>query len=91
VYCTKAIPASELTPRLEQHAPWDVAVFAAPSGVKSFSQAWPTTRDFACVAIGETTAQTLRASDYPMIHVSATPLPEAIVEAIKNSLTKILS
>jgi uroporphyrinogen-III synthase len=60
LYETEVVPADDLTA-----APWaegDIVFFCSPSAVRAFTGAWDARP--ACVAIGETTADALRAAGF---------------------------
>jgi uroporphyrinogen-III synthase len=61
-YRTEPVPVGELREELKNAAPWQAAVFAAPSAVRAFAEAWDEDWDFGCVAIGETTAGALKSA-----------------------------
>lgn len=70
--CYKTIPleGKVLNENLKTKFPWDLALFAAPSAVRSFSAAWPERDGFISCAIGTTTAATLRQLDFKNIMIS---------------------
>lgn len=87
-YTTEAVPAEELKTELHEVAPWDAAVFAAPSAVSAFASAWDGGWDFASVAIGQTTARALRDAGSTYVYVSlgtgTAELLNAVVAAVEG-------
>jgi uroporphyrinogen-III synthase len=71
-YRTESLPAAVIREQLRDAAPWNVAVFAAPSAVRAFLSAMPLPWPFAVVAIGPSTAQILQPL-HPHVIVSASP------------------
>ncbi|MFZ5432969.1 MAG: uroporphyrinogen-III synthase [Calditrichota bacterium] len=78
VYRTENIPPSELSLNLKKIWPWKVAIFFAPSAVRSFTEAWPGSWDFASMAIGNTTAQALKDIGVPDPVVCPKPTTECL-------------
>jgi|GEM_PF-1642930 len=85
-YRTEAVPSRELADRLKVHAPWQAAVFAAPSAVEAFVQAWPPPWDFAAAALGATTAEALREAGAGRVIVSPGTGTEDLVRAVVQAL-----
>jgi uroporphyrinogen-III synthase len=87
VYVTEAIPNVELSEQLVKLWPWGVALFAAPSAVAAFAQAWPAPWNFPCVAIGQVTAKALTKEGAKSVRVSNSPravdLRNAVLEILK--------
>jgi uroporphyrinogen-III synthase len=85
-YKTTAIPPAELRSHLQSIWPWNVAVFAAPSAVKSFAQSWPNPWSFAAVAIGSSTMKALQPYQCARAIASVKPEPEAVLAAILSAV-----
>jgi uroporphyrinogen-III synthase len=86
VYYTEAVPQQQLFERLAALWPWDAAVFAAPSAVAAFVNAWPQPWDFHCVAIGHVTAKALTKAGVEGVQVSRSPEAADLCEAILKPL-----
>jgi uroporphyrinogen-III synthase len=86
VYATEAVEPAELHERLEELWPWKAAVFAAPSAVRAFRNAWPLPWKFEAVAIGPTTAGALQKSGVTSVHVSDTPAAVGLTHTILDAL-----
>lgn len=69
-YKTSEIDVNILKPQLTANAPWDVALFAAPSAVKAFNSAWGSEFEFTAFALGSTTAAALRENGFSDVAVS---------------------
>lgn len=63
-YRVERIESNTLTAELESIAPWDIALFAAPSAVRAFTAAWPRKDGFTALAIGQTTLRELLNSGF---------------------------
>jgi uroporphyrinogen-III synthase len=87
-YSTEPISAELLRTHLVTVSPWVVAVFAAPSAVSSFTNAWPKPWDFECVAIGTTTAKTLLTAGVQSPIISLGTDPQDLCDAIKVALDR---
>ena len=69
-YRVERIESSALAVELKSIAPWDIALFAAPSAVRSFTAAWPRKDGFTALAIGQTTLKELLNSGFSDTAVS---------------------
>lgn len=81
-YTTQAVPPQILKNRLQAHQGWEAVVFAAPSAVRAFAEAWPGPWPFASVSIGKTTALALQEIGVKPIFVSPSPEAASITETI---------
>jgi uroporphyrinogen-III synthase len=89
-YATEPVPVEELREELKEAAPWQAAVFAAPSAVRAFSEAWDEEWDFSSVAIGESTASALKSAGESCVYVSGgtgtADLLSAVIAALENKV-----
>jgi uroporphyrinogen-III synthase len=85
-YRTEAVPPRELSARLNTLAPWQAAVFAAPSAVNAFAAAWPLPWDFTPIAIGNVTAGALRMAGAQRVTVSAGTGTASLLQAVLHAL-----
>jgi len=83
-YKTLEIDINILKPQLMAHAPWDIALFAAPSAVKAFNSAWDNEFEFTACALGSTTANALRENGFSDVAVSKGAGVNECVESIIN-------
>jgi uroporphyrinogen-III synthase len=88
VYRTKPVAPWILHMRLERATSFEIAVFAAPSAVKSLHEAWPEPWPFTCVAVGPTTAEALRRTGASDVLVSKSPRPADICSTILAALNR---
>jgi len=91
LYATEAIPAGLLKSRLGESPEFDVVVIAAPSAVRSLAEVWPVPWNFASVAIGAATAESLQKFAHTTCIVSRSPRSEDLVAAIKQALDAVAS
>jgi uroporphyrinogen-III synthase len=89
-YKTVAVNPDDLRKHIQSLPGWDLAVFAAPSAVKSFSSAWSDKENFIALAIGPTTAKSLINLKYKNVIISegssATDCAASIIKALKNRI-----
>lgn len=82
VYRTAPIHPSLLAIRLQQAAPFDAAVFYAPSAVRAFVNAQPLPWSFKVVAIGPTTRAELERLGHNRLVTAERPEDEAVLAAL---------
>ena len=83
-YKTSEIDVNILKPQLMANAPWDIALFAAPSAVKAFNSAWGNEFEFTAFALGLTTASALRENGFSDVAISKGAGVNECVESIIN-------
>ena len=87
-YKTEPIEPGLLKKKLESLAPWDIALFAAPSAVLAFAAAWPERTGFVSVAIGQTTFKELKESGFSNRVVCDGKGDSACAASIKRIINK---
>ncbi|MEE9553972.1 MAG: uroporphyrinogen-III synthase [candidate division Zixibacteria bacterium] len=63
-YRVEPIDSKTLLTELKSTAPWDIVLYAAPSAVRAFSDAWSERDEFTALAIGQTTLKELKKSGF---------------------------